>query len=75
MIRGKRFRLGVSVPKGQCHLLACAAQRGLCRDTLPSRAAAGIPGLLTPQPARQPQPTKVSRASQPKMSPQASCPS
>ena len=29
-IQGKCFRLGVSVPKGQCHLLVCAAQTGLC---------------------------------------------
>lgn len=43
----KRYRLGVSVQKGRCHLLACIAE--VSAQTLsPLRAASGIPGLSVP---------------------------
>lgn len=43
----KRYRLGVSVQKGQCHLLAYIAEVSAQTDS-PFKAAASIPGLSVP---------------------------
>lgn len=43
----KCYRLGVSVLKGQCHLLACIAEVS-AQTHSPFRATAGIPGLSVP---------------------------